>query len=121
LREYRRDTARFLDGERDTYPAMPLGYFNDEATALAEAFRARAVAERKPDLIADFPKSALETGLECPWRPAAIGIYEKWVAYLRARKAERRTIPFSPGGTRLRRTWRDWPASLRRAADTSAR
>jgi homoserine O-succinyltransferase len=121
LREYRRDAARFLSGERDNYPVMPLGYFNDDAAALAEAFRARALAERKPDLIADFPKSALETGLDCPWRAAAVGVYEKWAAYLRARKAERRMMPFSPGGTRLRRTWRDWPAGLRRGADTSAR
>jgi homoserine O-succinyltransferase/O-acetyltransferase len=121
LREYRRDATRFLSGERDNYPVMPLGYFNDDTAALAEAFRARAVAERKPDLIADFPKSALETGLDCPWRTAAVGVYEKWAAYLRARRAERRTMPFSPGGMRLRRTWRDWPAGLRRAADTSAR
>ena len=121
LREYRRDAARFLSRERERYPAMPLGYFNAEAAALAEAFRSRALGERKPELIAEFPKSALEAGLQCPWRPAAIGIYEKWTAYLLARKAERRTPPVAMGGTRLRRTWRDWPATLRGAADTSAR
>jgi homoserine O-succinyltransferase len=120
LREYRRDAARFLSRERDRYPAMPLGYFNDEAAALAEAFRARALVERKPDLIAEFPKSALETALASPWRPAAIGVYEKWTAYLLARKAERRTMPMRLRGTRLRRAWRDWPAGLHRA-DRSAR
>ena len=121
LREYRRDAARFLSRERERYPAMPLGYFNAEAAALAELFRSRALGERKPELIAEFPKGALEAGLQCPWRPAAIGIYEKWTAYLLARKAERRTPPVAMGGTRLRRTWRDWPATLRGAADTSAR
>jgi homoserine O-succinyltransferase len=104
LREYRRDVARFLGGERTHYPALPQGYFNAEATALASAFRARALADRRDDLIADFPKDVLEAGVDCPWRPAAIGIYEKWVAYLSARKAERRTVTVP-----LRRTWRDWP------------
>jgi homoserine O-succinyltransferase len=121
LREFRRDAARYLTGEREQYPAMPLGYFTDQGEALAKAFRARALAERQPGLIADFPKASLETGLECPWRPAATGIYEKWVGFLRARKAERQTMPFSPGGTRLRRTWRDWPVGRRSAADTSVR
>jgi homoserine O-succinyltransferase len=118
LREYRRDAARFLSGERDAYPAAPAGYFNDAAAALAEAFRARSLAERRSELIGEFPKAALETGLQCPWREAAVGVYEKWVAYLTARKAERRTVV---AGTRLRRTWRDWPLGLRRAADSSVR
>jgi homoserine O-succinyltransferase/O-acetyltransferase len=121
LREFRRDVVRFLSGEREHYPVMPEGYFDDEGQALARAFRKRALLGRKPELIADFPKSALETGLDCPWREAAIGIYEKWVGFLRARKAERRTMPFSAGGTWLRRTWRDWPAIRSRAADTPVR
>ncbi len=120
LREYRRDVARFLNRERDDYPAIPAGYFNDEAAALAAAFRVRALVERRGELIAEFPKAALEAGLECPWRAAALGIYEKWTAYLTARKAERRTVSAALPGARLRRTWRDWPAGLRRTADGSA-
>jgi homoserine O-succinyltransferase len=114
LREYRRDIARFLGGERAHYPAMPEGYFDHEATALAKAFRARALADRRGDFIAEFPKDVLEAGVESPWRPAALGIYEKWAAYLCARKAERRTVTVP-----LRRTWRDWPIG-RPAAGGSA-
>jgi homoserine O-succinyltransferase/O-acetyltransferase len=121
LREYRRDVARFLGGERDRYPAAPLGYFNAEAASTAEAFRARALAGRRAELIADFPKTALAAGLECPWRMAALGVYEKWAAYLSARKAERRVVTVPSSGVRLRRTWRDWPLGLRGAADSSAR
>ena len=66
LREYRRDVARFLGGEREHYPAVPLGYFSDEATALAGDFRARALADRRcSDLMADFPKSASKPASEC--------------------------------------------------------
>jgi len=121
LREYRRDVARFLGGEREHYPALPLGYFNDGAAAVAEAFRARALRDRRGELVAEFPKSALEVGLQCPWRAAALGIYEKWCAFLSARKTERRAVAAGLPGMRLRRTWRDWPLGTRRAADGSAR
>jgi len=90
-REYRRDVGRFLRSEREHYPAAPHGYFNDEATALVDAFRARAVHERRESLIADFPMSALEAEVKNTWRGSAIGIYENWVDYLKDRKAERRS------------------------------
>jgi homoserine O-succinyltransferase/O-acetyltransferase len=125
FREYRRDVARFLSGERETYPALPQNYFDDVATALAEAFRERAIAGRRSELMADFPKHALETGLQnswrFSWRSAALGVYEKWVEFLSARKAERRTPSVAIEPPRLRRTWRDWPLPLRRPAEGSAR
>ncbi|MGA8359276.1 MAG: homoserine O-succinyltransferase [Xanthobacteraceae bacterium] len=119
LREYRRDVARFLAGEREHYPQMPLGYFNDDAAALGEAFRKLAQCDRRSELIAEFPKSSLEAGLQCPWRAAALGTYEKWCAYLSARKAERRTAAVPLPGVRLRRTWRDWPLGARQPARSS--
>jgi homoserine O-succinyltransferase/O-acetyltransferase len=126
FREYRRDVARFLGRERETYPALPQNYFDDVATALAEAFAERAIADRRgervhSELMADFPKTALETGLQNSWRPAALGVYEKWVEFLSARKAERRTVSVAIKPPRLRRTWRDWPLPLGRPAGRSAR
>jgi homoserine O-succinyltransferase/O-acetyltransferase len=121
FREYRRDVARFLGGERETYPGLPQNYFDDVATALGEAFAERAIANRRNTSMADFPKNALETGLQSSWRPAALGVYEKWVEFLSARKAERRTASIAIGPPRLRRTWRDWPLPLRRRAEGSAR
>jgi homoserine O-succinyltransferase/O-acetyltransferase len=121
LREYRRDVARFLAGERERYPALPAGYCSADATASAEAFRVRALRERRGELIAEFPKAALEAGLHCPWRAAALGIYEKWCAYLCARKAQGRTSPGPLPGRRPRRTWRDWPLGVRAVADGSPR
>jgi homoserine O-succinyltransferase len=119
FREYRRDAARFLGGERAHYPALPLGYFDDAAAAAAAAFAVRAHADQRAALMAEFPNEALEAGLTSPWRSAAVGIYRKWVAFLVARKAERRS-PGVPLRRPLRRTWRDWPRGLRRPADSSA-
>jgi homoserine O-succinyltransferase/O-acetyltransferase len=113
LREYRRDAARFLKRERECYPVMPVGYFSGETEKIAAAFRAQALADRRADLAAAFPMATLEAELLWPWRSAALGIYEKWCAYLSARKAERKTpVTLSPG-MRLRRTWRDWPRGVR--------
>ena len=115
LREYRRDIGRYLRGERDDYPAAPHGYFDDEATELAEAFRKRALADRRPDLIRSFPKRTLETGITTAWRATATALYENWFDYLKGRKLERR----SPALPR-RRVWRDWPAAAAlRATATS--
>lgn len=91
LREYRRDVGRFLRGEQECYPAMPQGYFNAEASAQASAFHARALGQRRADLIADFPMRALEAGLGARWQRCAVGLYEKWLGYLRERKADLRT------------------------------
>jgi homoserine O-succinyltransferase len=116
LREYRRDVARFLDGEREIYPELPKGYFPGGMQSEAEAFRRRAVAERSAALIAEFPKRVLDAGLSWPWRDAAVGFYEKWIGFLAARKAEPR--PPMPGRkpVRRRRTWRDWPIEAYRGA-----
>jgi len=105
LREYRRDVGRYLRGEGERYPAMPRGYFDDEAKANLEAFRKRALAERSGDLLKSFPMRRLEARLAGGWRSSAVGIYENWFDYLKGRKAEIRS-PLLP----MRRAWRDWPA-----------
>jgi homoserine O-succinyltransferase/O-acetyltransferase len=115
LREYRRDVGRFLRGEREQYPAMPQFYFDAEAAAILEAFRKRALAERRGDLIRSFPLRWLEAGLAGGWRSSAIAVYENWFDYLKGRKAERRSPPVL-----MRRAWRDWPLGAQRTADGSA-
>ena len=120
FREYRRDVTRFLNRERDVYPGLPQNYFDEIATAHAESFEERARADRHSALMADFPNAALAAGLKNLWRPAALGTYEKWIAFLSARKAERRSAIPSIKPVRLRRTWRDWPLPLREPAGGSA-
>ena len=116
--------SRFLRGEREALPGLPLSYFDDVAGARAEAFAERVAADRRSALMADFPNQALETGLrerwQNTWRPAALGVYEKWVEFLSARKAERRAASVAIKPPRLRRTWRDWPLPLRQPASGSA-
>ena len=56
LLEYRRDIGRFLRGERDTYPPMPQGYFDeetvrgaDDAAGAGAVGPPRGAARRVPD------------------------------------------------------------------------
>ena len=55
LGEYRRDLGRYLRREREIYPAMPRGYFDDATVPLLTAFRVRAIAARNEELMAQFP------------------------------------------------------------------
>jgi len=116
-REYRRDVARFLRGERERYPEMPENYFNGEAAAHAAAFRTRATRERDQNLIAEFPMHRLEVGIANTWNGFAAGIYANWIKDLKDFRAEQHSsvIP-------LRRSRRKtWPrGNVRPAADGSA-
>lgn len=89
LKEYRRDVKRFLRGERDDYPAMPRGYFNDAARQPLVAFQEKAQQERREDLMDAFPQEAVEGALERTWDLPSRRIYGNWLKYLSARKNER--------------------------------
>jgi homoserine O-succinyltransferase/O-acetyltransferase len=102
-REYRRDVGRYLRGERDHYPAAPQGYLAADAIALADRFRARAINDRRAELLADFPMTAVETALDNSWRRSAVGIYRNWIDQLQLRNAGRRppAVPMRRGLRRV--------------------
>jgi homoserine O-succinyltransferase len=87
--EYRRDVRRFLAGERDYYPDLPHGYFNDRAVALLSAFRERAFKERGHLRLEEFPAEAVGAELSAPWRDAAARVYANWLSYLNEARARR--------------------------------
>jgi homoserine O-succinyltransferase/O-acetyltransferase len=101
-REFRRDVGRFLRAEREHFPPVPQGFFDDGAQTLVDAFRRLALCKRDEKLMADFPMAALETGLVNTWRRGAIGIYANWIEHLKARKAERRISIVSARSSRRR-------------------
>jgi homoserine O-succinyltransferase len=82
LREYRRDIGRFLAGERDSYPAMPRGYFDEDAAATFAAFRARTEPSRCIDLLSGFPAAEAEKRLVHHWRDLSVHMYANWLSCL---------------------------------------
>ena len=98
LREYRRDVRRFLDGKRESYPNMPVGYFgSDDETGFAD-FREQAVQNRNPEMLGRFPEVS-ESSLAWHWHEPAIQFYNDWLCHLIAAQ-------FSSRGAYLpRRMW----------------
>lgn len=91
LKEYRRDVGRYLSGQQAHYPTRPHGYLSSEAIGLLERFKERALAERTPALLQQFPFAAVAAGVRNTWRPAAVTLYRNWLDFIatgRTRGAE---------------------------------
>ncbi|MBB2962998.1 homoserine O-succinyltransferase [Methylobacterium sp. R2-1] len=84
-REYRRDIGRFLDGERDTCPALPENYYTDASVRRLDAFAAVARAYRAPALHADFPTMAETQPRPAGWQEGAAGLFRNWLVLVSAR------------------------------------
>jgi homoserine O-succinyltransferase/O-acetyltransferase len=87
--EYRRDIKRFLLHERETYPAMPHGYFDEATVEALTALRARALGERREEVLADFPTALASGTVANTWRSSATRIYRNWLLYLQAHQSSR--------------------------------
>jgi homoserine O-succinyltransferase len=79
-REYLRDIARFLAGERDAYPALPAGYFDAETEHKLAGFQMRTSVERRPALSAELPDRTLRSDIAAG--SAAAAIFRNWLGYL---------------------------------------
>jgi homoserine O-succinyltransferase/O-acetyltransferase len=89
-REYLRDITRFIAGERDTYPAIPSGYFDVETEGRLVCFQKRACAERKLPLSAELPGLRLRRDVAAEAAP--VEIFRNWLGYL----SDRTTATLQP-------------------------
>ena len=97
LKEYRRDIKRFLRGERETYPSMPKGYFDATAVRLLSDFGEVALADRREQVIEEFPEASVVGTLEKKWHSSAVSIYRNWLRYVVAKKTENKKLPAMGG------------------------
>jgi homoserine O-succinyltransferase/O-acetyltransferase len=93
LKEYRRDIRRFLTRERETYPAMPRGYFDAEAVNLLNEFQKNAESHRQEDLLDVFPESAVADTLQNTWHRSALCVYRNWLQLLASKRAGASPVP----------------------------
>jgi homoserine O-succinyltransferase len=82
-REYLRDISRFLAGERDRYPGIPVGYFDTGTELRLTAFALRAQTERRPALISELPERTLREDIATG--AAATVMFRNWIGFLAAR------------------------------------
>ncbi|HEV8439247.1 MAG TPA: homoserine O-succinyltransferase [Methylomirabilota bacterium] len=91
LLEYRRDVRRFLRGERESYPPMPVGYFDPATVAAWTVVRERALSDRREEVLADLPTALAAGTVTNTWRSAATRVYRNWLLYMCAQKDRGRT------------------------------
>lgn len=96
LKEYRRDIKRYLRQERQTYPLVPVRYFNEYGNKLLENFHRRATTDRREEIIESFPESDLAYTLQNHWREPATRIYANWLRNLTSKQEERPAIMAMP-------------------------
>jgi homoserine O-succinyltransferase len=89
LLEYRRDIRRFLRGERDVYPTMPRGYFDQDAVDALTAVRERALSDRREALLEEFPSALVAGKITNTWGSTAARIYHNWLLYICTQKDRR--------------------------------
>jgi|SRR5579871_525510 len=82
-REYRRDVGRFLARERETYPAIPFGYFDFDTEQRLASFAGRAWCERTPALMAELPRPSIRP--DNANGAMAKVIFRNWLHYLAGR------------------------------------
>ena len=88
LLEYRRDIGRYLRGERDTYPTMPHGYLDEQTVESLTLLRERALADRRAELLAEFPLSVAASRVAHTWRATAEHLYRNWLRYIHSEKKQ---------------------------------
>lgn len=76
LKEYRRETQRYIKGERDEYPPFPDHYFNEAAAALALAYKKTVLAR---DKTAAFPEKEIGALLDNSWADSARAALSTWI------------------------------------------
>ncbi len=86
-KEYRRDVKRYLRRERENYPPVPEGYFDEASVRLLREFQEKAEGQRLESAMESFPEDKIVETLQHTWRPVATRIYQNWLTYLLARKA----------------------------------
>lgn len=82
-REYLRDISRFLAGERDRYPGIPVSYFDAETEQKLADFAVRAQTERRPTLSEELPERTLREDIAT--NEAAAVMFRNWIDFLSER------------------------------------
>jgi homoserine O-succinyltransferase len=82
LREYHRDLRRYVLGERDELPCLPLHCTAPEDWEWIEELHRRVATggERDPALLEAFPFDELGERAGWPWRDVAVRLYTNWMA-----------------------------------------
>jgi homoserine O-succinyltransferase len=86
MREYRRDVERYLKGEMETYPLLPLDYFDEETERSLRVIEAKARASRLEKFLDDVSAVLNSARIHNTWGSTAVLIYRNWLKHLCTQK-----------------------------------
>jgi homoserine O-succinyltransferase len=89
--EYRRDVGRYLKGEMETYPLLPLDYFDAETERSLLKIEAQARASRQEKIFGEVSALLNSVRIHNTWRSTAALIYRNWLEHLCSQKRQRLT------------------------------
>jgi homoserine O-succinyltransferase len=91
-REYRRDLVRFIEGRRDTCPALPENYFDRKTAAALTRFAAEMQAGSDAALLERVPSVGPRPSIHSAWHASASRLFANWIGYIGDAKV-RRALP----------------------------
>jgi homoserine O-succinyltransferase len=81
LKEYKREVARYVSGERDDYPPFPDNYFDDAAAEILRRYKNNLKdAINRNGRLPVFPESDIKPGIGNTWTEAGRCVYRNWLA-----------------------------------------
>lgn len=80
--EYRRDAGRYLRGEAQTYPLLPLDYFDKETEQSLREIEVVARASRNEGLLQEISTVLAGVRIHNSWRGTGTVIYRNWLEHL---------------------------------------
>jgi homoserine O-succinyltransferase len=95
--EYRRDVGRSLRGEMETYPLLPLDYFDQETEQSLRKIEAKARASRQENLLGEVNAVLNSVRIHNSWRCTAVLIYRNWLEHLCTQKRHGGKLVFGVG------------------------
>ncbi len=97
LKEYKRETGRYIEGETADYPPFPENYFSLGCQTLLEEFQERLLQARTQHVaLPEFPESLLIPRLDNTWHDTAEAIINNWLGTVYQLTGTERHVPFHP-------------------------
>lgn len=98
LKEYKREVARFVDGETHVYPPFPDHYFTEHGKHLLDEFRRHLVEARdRKTLLEQFPEEEALRETDYTWGDTGKIVFNNWLGLVYQLTGSDRRVPFMAG------------------------
>ena len=92
LKEYKREVALYLEGNRSDYPPFPDNYLSPQNCAILDEYKARLLSGAATLL--DFPENLIMKTLDNTWHDSASAIINNWIGGVYQTTNEDIRLPF---------------------------